>query len=105
MAIVGSWVAERSADEVVALMDRAGVPCAKVATMAEVVANPQLRARGQLVDIVHATAGRYTTHGITVRLSDTPGSIRHAPPRVDEHRDEILREWLGHPAPERLATR
>jgi crotonobetainyl-CoA:carnitine CoA-transferase CaiB-like acyl-CoA transferase len=96
--IVASWVSERTADAVVKLMEQAGVPCAKVATLAEVVANPQLRARGQLVDVIHPAAGRYTTHGVSVRLSDTPASIRRAPPRLDEHRDEILQEWLGQAA-------
>jgi len=98
--VVGAWVKERTAEAVVALMDRAGVPCAKVATMAEVVANPQLRARGQLVDVQHPSAGRFTTHGVSFRLSDTPASIRRPPPRLDEHREEILCEWLGEAAPQ-----
>ena len=97
--VVGAWVRERTADAVVELMDRAGVPCAKVATMADVIANPQRRARGQLVDVLHPSAGTYTTHGVSMRLSDTPGSIRRPPPRVDEHRAEILREWLGEETP------
>ena len=97
-AIVAAWVRERTAEAVVESMDRAGVPCAKVATMADVIANPQLRARGQLVDIPHPSAGTYTTHGVSIRLSDTPASVRLPPPRLDEHRAEILREWLGEEA-------
>jgi crotonobetainyl-CoA:carnitine CoA-transferase CaiB-like acyl-CoA transferase len=99
-AILAAWVRERTAEEVVALMDRAGVPCAKVASMAEVIANPQLRARSQLVDVEHPSAGRYTTHGVSFRFSDTPASIRRPPPRLDEHHDEILREWLGEATPQ-----
>ncbi|WP_316978283.1 CaiB/BaiF CoA transferase family protein [Shumkonia mesophila] len=92
--IVAAWVKERTAETVVELMDKAGVPCAKVATMADIIANPQLRARGQLVEIDHPSAGKYLTNGVPVRLSDTPASIRRPPPLLDEHRAEILREWL-----------
>jgi crotonobetainyl-CoA:carnitine CoA-transferase CaiB-like acyl-CoA transferase len=94
-ATVARWVRGRPAQEVVALMEHAGVPCAKVATLDEVVANPQLRARGQIVDIDHPAAGRYSTHGVTVTLSDTPGKIRRAPPRVGEHTAEVLEQWCG----------
>ncbi|WP_250470050.1 CoA transferase [Caballeronia sp. GAFFF2] len=91
--IVAAWVLRHDAAEVVAAMDRAGVPCAKVATMDEVVTNPQLLARGQIVDIDHPVAGRYSTHGVTVSLSDTPGEIRRAPPLLGEHTEEVLRGW------------
>lgn len=92
-AVVAQWVKERTADEVVDAMDAVAVPCSKVATLDEVVRNPQLIAREQIVDIEHPVAGRYTTHGVTVKLSDTPGSIRRPPPTVGQHSDEVLREW------------
>lgn len=92
-ALVADWVRALPADEVVMLMDKAGVPCSAVATIDEVLQNPQLKARNQLVDIDHPTAGTYTTHGVTVSLSDTPGSIRRAPPVLGAHTDEVLAEW------------
>jgi crotonobetainyl-CoA:carnitine CoA-transferase CaiB-like acyl-CoA transferase len=91
--IVAMWVAKHSAHDVVSAMDRVGVPCAKVATIDEVVSNPQLLARKQIVDIDHPVAGTYSTHGVTVSLSDTPGEIRRPPPLVGEHTDEVLRGW------------
>jgi crotonobetainyl-CoA:carnitine CoA-transferase CaiB-like acyl-CoA transferase len=92
-AIVAAWVGRHTAHDVVAAMDRVGVPCAKVATLDEVVTNPQLIARKQIVDIEHPVAGRYSTHGVTVSLSETPGAIRRPPPRVGEHTDEVMRGW------------
>ena len=94
-AVVADWVKNQTAEEVVALMDRAGVPCAKVATIDEVIVNPQLAARRQIVDIEHPIAGTYSTHGVTVSLSDTPGTIRRPPPTVGQHTAEILTEWCG----------
>lgn len=90
---VAAWVAKHTAAEVVAAMDRASVPCAKVARIDEVVTNPQLLARNQIVEIEHPVAGRYSTHGVTVSLSATPGEIRRAPPILGAHTEEVLREW------------
>lgn len=93
--IVADWVGQYTARDFVELMDHAGIPCAKVAGIDEVIANPQLRARGQIVDVEHPIAGRYSTHGITVTLSGTPGTIRRPPPSVGEHTAEVLDEWLS----------
>jgi crotonobetainyl-CoA:carnitine CoA-transferase CaiB-like acyl-CoA transferase len=73
----------------------AGLPCAKVATIDEVVEDPQLRHREMLVDIEHPTVGRFPTHGVNIKLSETPGSIRRPPPLLGQHNDEVLGEWLG----------
>ncbi|WP_137389530.1 CaiB/BaiF CoA transferase family protein [Rhodoligotrophos defluvii] len=94
-AEVQAWVARHTADAVVEAMDRAGIPCAKVATMVDVVENPQLKARGQILSMEHPRAGIYPTHGVTVILGDTPGAVRRAAPLVGEHTREVAAEWLG----------
>jgi crotonobetainyl-CoA:carnitine CoA-transferase CaiB-like acyl-CoA transferase len=88
-------VAARDAAAVVAALTEAEVPCAKVATIAEVAANPQLRHRGQIAEVEHPTLGRMATHGVTVQLSETPGALARAAPTVGQHTEEVLREWLG----------
>jgi crotonobetainyl-CoA:carnitine CoA-transferase CaiB-like acyl-CoA transferase len=94
-AEVQTWVSQHTADEVVAAMDRAGIPCAKVSTMADVVEDPQLKARDQILTVEHPRAGKYPTHGITVTLRETPGAVRRPSPLVGEHTREIAAEWLG----------
>ncbi|MFC7397832.1 CaiB/BaiF CoA transferase family protein [Chelatococcus sp. GCM10030263] len=94
-AEVGAWVSQHTADAVVEAMDRAGIPCAKVATMADVVENPQLKARDQILTVEHPRAGAYQTHGITVTLGEMPGAVRRPAPLVGEHTYEIAAEWLG----------
>jgi CoA:oxalate CoA-transferase len=93
-AIVQQWVGLHPSGAVVAAMETAGVPCAKVASVGEVADNPQLRHRGQIVDLDHPTVGTYTTHGVTVTLHDTPGRITRPAPLLGEHTEEVLREWL-----------
>ena len=73
------------------MLGRAGVPCGRIRNVAEVCTNPQLTARGRVVDHPHPTAGQVTMIGQPIELSETPGRIDHAPPLLGEHTDEVLR--------------
>ncbi|WP_376964443.1 CoA transferase [Azospirillum sp. A26] len=94
-AVVGDWIAGLPADEVVALLRQAELPAARIATLPDLLANPYMREARQIVETQHPKAGTVTTHGLTVRLSDTPGEIRHPAPMLGQHTDEVLGEWLG----------
>ena len=96
--LVGEWIGGMTADEAVEALARAEVPVAKVATLADVVANPQLRHRAQIVEVDHPSAGRVPMQGVTIKLSESPASIRRPAPRLGEHTDQVLGEWLALPA-------
>ncbi len=44
---------------------------------------------------MHATLGAVRVLGTPIKLSDTPGAIRSAPPTLGQHTDAVLREDLG----------
>ena len=94
--IVREWTMSLGAEDIVEAMAQARVPCGKVADIAEVIANPQLRHRGQIVDVEHPTIGIVPMQGYVTKLSDTPASIRRRAPGAGEHSAEILAEWLGY---------
>jgi crotonobetainyl-CoA:carnitine CoA-transferase CaiB-like acyl-CoA transferase len=94
-AIVADWFKTRTTDDAITILEAAGIPCAKVATPADVVSNPQLRHRGQITEIHHPVAGTFITPGVTMKLSETPLTIRSAPPGLGEHTEAILSEWLS----------
>jgi crotonobetainyl-CoA:carnitine CoA-transferase CaiB-like acyl-CoA transferase len=73
----------------------AGIPCGSVRNLNEVFEDPQLRARGMLASIEHQAIGMLTLTGIPVKLSETPGEVRRAPPRLGEHTDAVLRDELA----------
>jgi crotonobetainyl-CoA:carnitine CoA-transferase CaiB-like acyl-CoA transferase len=100
--IVGEWMRLHDADDIVARLEAQGVPCAKVATVDEVVDNPQLRHRGAIADIAFGDA-TVPVQGVTIHLSGTPLSIRGAMPDVGAHSGEVLAQWLGY-APARVAA-
>lgn len=102
-SIVADWMLAHKADEIVARLEAEGVPCAKIATIDEVVDNPQLRHRGAIADIPFGGTS-VPVQGVTIHLSATPLTIERAMPEVGEHNAEVLQQWLGL-EPDPLATR
>jgi len=76
----------------IATLDAAGVPCGAVKSVAEVVADEQLRLREMIVEMRHPTVGPMRALGVPVKLSDTPGGVRTPPPVLGQHTDAVLQE-------------
>jgi crotonobetainyl-CoA:carnitine CoA-transferase CaiB-like acyl-CoA transferase len=74
------------------VLTRAGVPCGDVRDVPEALNDPQILAREMVQAVEHATAGMLKVVGIPIKLSDTPGSVRIAPPTLGQHTVAILRE-------------
>lgn len=70
----------------------AGVPCGAVRPLDEVFADPQIAAREMVCRLSHPTIGEVAVTGVPVKLSDTPGSVRAAPPTLGQHTGAILAE-------------
>ncbi len=75
--------------------------CEPVLNLAEAMADPQVRARQMVVDLVHESWGAYRQLGIGPKFSATPGRLRSHAPDLGEHTEAILSE-LGY-APERIS--
>jgi crotonobetainyl-CoA:carnitine CoA-transferase CaiB-like acyl-CoA transferase len=94
----------RTRDEWWDFLVKADVCVGKVYEPHEMVRDPQLQARDMVVELQHPVHGKITEFGVPIKLSDTPGSVRHAAPAAGEHTDEVLRE-LGLSAGEIAALR
>lgn len=93
--LVSGWTGARSRDDVVEACLDGGVPCAPVNTVADLFADPHIRARGNLVEMMDAVAGAITVPGVVPTLSGTPGRIDHLGPTLGADTDAVLRERLG----------
>ena len=95
--IIGDWAAQRQPDDIIETLSAAGVISGPINTVAEVVRDPQLRARGMLVEHYDERIGRNVLGpGIIPVLSETPGGVRNAgPARPGQHNDEVYGDLLG----------
>ena len=76
--IIADWAAQHDAAEIDSALDKAGVVCGPVNTIAEVFSDPYFRERGLLLEHEHAEIGTFLGPGIIPRFSETPGRIRWA---------------------------
>ena len=92
-----------TADWIALLQDRA-VPCGPINDIGQAFDDVQVRARGLRVEQerwpgAEPPAGQVVNRVVTtaspLRLSDTPVTLRHAPPALGQHTEEVLRECLG----------
>ncbi len=95
--IIGDWAAQRQPGDIIETLSAAGVISGPINTVAEVVRDPQLRARGMLVEHFDEGIGRNVLGpGVIPVLSQTPGSVRNAgPAQPGQHNDEVYGDLLG----------
>lgn len=95
--IIGDWAAQRQPDDIIETLSAAGVISGPINTVAEVVRDPQLRARGMLVEHYDERIGRNVLGpGVIPVLSETPGGVRNAgPARPGQHNAEVYGDLLG----------
>jgi formyl-CoA transferase len=91
-AAIEAWTAQRSVDEVLAVLGDARVPAGKVYTAKDIAEDPHYRARDMI--LTQATRDGYEVEvpGIVPKLMGTPGAVRSAAPRLGEDTDAVLRE-------------
>jgi succinyl-CoA---D-citramalate CoA-transferase len=94
-AAVGAWTAEFDLHTVNELLAEHGVPAGPVYDMAGVVADPQFRARGAIVEVDDPDVGPLAQPGAVPVMSRTPGRIAWAGARQGQHNTEVYGGLLG----------
>ena len=67
----------------------------RMLTLDELEHDPQIRARNMIVEVQAPGGEQVKQVGISIKLSETPGSIRSLAPKLGQHTDEIMSE-LGY---------
>ena len=86
---------QRSTREWVDLLDAAGVPNGSINDVAQVFAEPQVKARGVRIELDHGAGASLPMVASPMRFSATPLEYRLAPPLLGQHTEEVLRGLLG----------
>lgn len=87
-------LATKPRDEWLALFEQAKVPAGPVYGVDEVVRDAELLARGAFYS-ADAQGRRIPQVGLGIGIDGNSGSYRLAPPRLGEHTEAVLREWLA----------
>ncbi len=95
--VIEAVLADRSAEDCLAVLAEARVPSGKVRSLDDVYDWEQTRSQGLLLDVEHPTLGNISLPGSPIRFDDngfSGGRPTHlAPPTLDEH-GAAIREWL-----------
>lgn len=87
--------AQQATVEVQNRLDAAGVPNGPINDLKQVFDMPQARHRGLKVDLPRSDGVRVACVASPIRLSETPVQHRTAAPRLGEHTDQVLADWLA----------
>ncbi len=97
---VEEWTSAREPLEVMETLQAAGVPAGIVQRAPDSLADPQLKARGAVVELDHPVAGKRLYPGIPYRLSGISALRSVRAPLLGEHTEEICRKVLRMPEEE-----
>jgi crotonobetainyl-CoA:carnitine CoA-transferase CaiB-like acyl-CoA transferase len=97
LGAVKPWIAGRKVAEVLALLEAIDVPAAKVQRIDEVLADPQIQARGMVVEQQHPRFGTLKLPNLPFRFSDCDTTVRQAAPDLGQHNAQVART-LGYSA-------
>ncbi|MFK9094341.1 CaiB/BaiF CoA transferase family protein [Bacillus salipaludis] len=90
--IVEEIMPNKTTKEWIEILDQYNFWAGPVYDYDDLVADPQVHHNNMIVEIDHPTEGKIKVLGIPYTFSESPGQIRHHPPLVGEHSEEILRQ-------------
>jgi crotonobetainyl-CoA:carnitine CoA-transferase CaiB-like acyl-CoA transferase len=76
-------------------LNQVGVASGPINDFGAVAADPQVRHREMFRTIPDEAGAEVPTIANPIRFSETPASYRRRPPKLGEHTQDVLRDWLG----------
>ncbi len=93
--VMGDLMRKHTSQEWMELLRKDEIPCGPIQTVDRALNDPQVVARGMVLETQHPTAGPIKLVGSPLKLADTPPEVRLPPPTLGQHTEEVLREVLG----------
>ena len=85
---------DRATAHWLARLEEAGIPCAPIRNIADVVADPHLAARGMLHTVRDGDGSSFRTAGSPLHFIGQSIKLSSHVPELGEHTEAVLREWL-----------
>ena len=96
--IVAAWTSVREPQETESTLQALGIAASTVQTSYDLLADEQLRHRGHIAGVQHATLGGISVEGPRVKLSRTPGRTERSGPTLGGDNQYVLETLLGYGA-------
>jgi len=97
VTLIEDWIrAQTSDDAAIATLKEYHVPVAPILSVPEALQHPHLRQRGTVRTIHDRILGNFDVPGFALRFSAFPQPLELQAPRLGEHNEEILTQWLGY---------
>ena len=95
-ALIDEWMAPKKVSDVLETLADAGIPCAPIYDIRQVVEDPHIAgAREMFVEMEHPVAGPVKLTGSHIKLSATPPSLRAPSPSLGQHNEDVYGQYLG----------
>ena len=93
---VNEEIGQRDSTYWLSLFEEIGIPAAPINDMANTFSDPQVQARNLRWEVPHPTAGTVPLVASPLNIPTSPAQVRHPPPLLGQHTDEILSELLAY---------
>jgi formyl-CoA transferase len=93
--LIANWSRGFTSADLLAQLERHGVPFGRVYTAPDMLEDPQFAAREAIVTTEHPVFGPIRMQNVFPKLSETPGEVRWPGPALGEHTAAVLGERLG----------
>ncbi|MEH7346616.1 CoA transferase [Bacillus sp. JJ1532] len=90
--IIEEWMGQYTGEQVLALLDEAGVPAAPVNSVEHIFRDPHIAARENIVEVHDSEVGKVHVPGIVPKFSHTPGKIAWSGKTMGADNDQV---YLG----------
>ena len=94
-AEIHKWTTQNTVAEAEATLLEKGVPCGPIFNIEQCVNNAHFKEREMVVEVDHPTIGKMRIQGVTVKFTETPGSVDAPAPLLGQHTDTILKGMLN----------
>jgi crotonobetainyl-CoA:carnitine CoA-transferase CaiB-like acyl-CoA transferase len=93
--LVNGWTMDREAGALASLLQANRIEAYPVQDFADVLADPQLGARGHFVEMDHPVIGRHRYERSSFRMSAATGTLASPGPTLGQHTNAVLGDLLG----------
>ncbi len=93
--LIGDWVKSKTTEEVMEILEKEGVPCEKVNSIADLASDPHMLDREAVLEFTDPDYGKVLIPGIVPKLKNFPGRVNFLGAKLGEYNQEIYRKFLG----------